>query len=108
MTISPPLATGTIHAFALAADGGCYSARDSGLWRSADGGVSFYGSPKGAAPVEFKASAANATSITFTNAGHDYPQRVSYKLTADGLDAEVSLADGSKPNRWRYRRPTSR
>ena len=76
--------------------------------RSADGGVSFYGSPKGAAPVEFKASAANATSITFFNARHDYPQRVSYKLTADGLDAEVSLADGSKPNRWRYRRPASR
>ena len=25
-------------------------------------------------------------------------------LTGDGLDAEVSLADGSKPNRWSYRR----
>ena len=63
---------------------------------------------KGAIPVEFKASAGDATSITFTNAAHDYPQRVSYRLTADGLDAEISLADGSKPNRWRYRRPANR
>jgi hypothetical protein len=76
--------------------------------RSADGGITFFGSPKGAAPVPFKASASDATSITFVNAAHDYPQRVRYTLTADGLDAEVSLADGSKPNRWRYRRPASR
>jgi hypothetical protein len=76
--------------------------------RSADGNITFYGSPKGAAAAPFKATEIDATSITFVNAAHDYPQRVSYELTAEGLDAEVSLADGSKPNRWRYRRPTSR
>jgi hypothetical protein len=76
--------------------------------RSADGTLTFYASPKGAAPAGFKASAGDATSITFTNAAHDYPQRVSYRLTADGLDAEISFADGSKPNRWRYRRPANR
>jgi hypothetical protein len=47
--------------------------------RGGDGGLTFYGSPKGATPVGFTA-------------------------TANGLDAEVSLADGSKPNRWSYRR----
>ena len=72
--------------------------------RAPDGTVSFYGSPKGAAPVAFKATASDGKSITFVNAGHDYPQRVRYKLTDDGLDAEVSLVDGSKPNRWSYRR----
>ena len=76
--------------------------------RGADGSVTFYGSPKGAAPVEFRASASGANSVTFTNETHDYPQRVSYTLTADGLDAEISLADGSKPNRWRYKRPANR
>ena len=75
--------------------------------RTADGTVTFYGSPKGAAPVPFKATASDNKSITFVNATHDYPQRVSYKLTADLLEAEVSLADGSKPNRWSYRRPGS-
>jgi hypothetical protein len=70
--------------------------------------MTFYGSPKGATPVGFKASEADSTSITFVNAAHDYPQRVRYQLTASGLDAEVSLADGSKSNRWSYRRGGSR
>lgn len=74
--------------------------------RGADGSVTFYGSPKGAPPVGFKATEANGKSITFINPSHDYPQRVRYIVTETGLDAEVSLADGSKPNRWSYRRTT--
>ena len=72
--------------------------------RGVDGSLTFYGSPKGAAPVGFKATAADGNSITFVNALHDYPQRVRYVLTASGLEAEVSLADGGRPNRWTYRR----
>jgi hypothetical protein len=76
--------------------------------RGANGTMMFYGSPKGGAPVAFKATDVDSRSITFVNAAHDYPQRVRYELTASGLDAEVSLADGSKPNRWSYRRGGSR
>ncbi|HTG64445.1 MAG TPA: DUF6265 family protein [Sphingomicrobium sp.] len=72
--------------------------------RSTDGSVTFYGSPKGAPAVGFKATEATPTSITFVNAGHDYPQRVHYVATADGLDAEISLADGANATRWTYRR----
>jgi hypothetical protein len=72
--------------------------------RGRDGSVTFYGSPKGAPPVGFKATEADGKSITFVNASHDYPQRVRYVVTAVGLEAEVSLADGSNPNRWSYRR----
>ena len=72
--------------------------------RGADGALSFHGSPKGAPAVAFKATEADTRSITFLNASHDYPQRVRYVITKTGLDAEVSLADGSKPNRWNYRR----
>lgn len=72
--------------------------------RGPDGSVIFYGSPKGATPVGFKATEGNSKSITFVNAAHDYPQRVRYVVTESGLDAEVSLADGSKPNKWSYRR----
>ena len=75
--------------------------------RGADGSLTFYGSPKGAAAVGFKAIEADAKSITFANPAHDYPQRVRYVVTDTGLDAEVSLADGSKPNRWSYRRPAT-
>jgi hypothetical protein len=72
--------------------------------RGANGSLTFYGSPKGAAPVGFKATEGDDKSITFANPNHDYPQRVRYVATESGLDAEVSLADGSKPNRWSYRR----
>lgn len=72
--------------------------------RRADGAVIFYGSPKGAPAVGFEARDANGNSITFVNASHDYPQRLRYVVTATGLDAEVSLADGSKAERWSYRR----
>ena len=67
-------------------------------------GADLYGSPKGASAVAFKATEADARSITFVNAAHDYPQRVRYELTNSGLNAEISLADGNKPNRWSYRR----
>ena len=72
--------------------------------RTTDGSITFYGSPKGAPAVGFKATEADDRSVTFVNPGHDYPQRVRYVVTETGLDAEVSLADGSKPNRWSYRR----
>jgi len=72
--------------------------------RNTDGSVTFYGSPKGAPAVGFKASQADGKSITFVNAAHDYPQRVRYLATDKGLEAEVSLADGSKAERWNYKR----
>jgi hypothetical protein len=72
--------------------------------RGADGAVTFYGSPKGAPAVGFKATKADAKSVTFVNSNHDYPQRVRYMVTDTGLEAEVSLADGSKADRWSYRR----
>jgi hypothetical protein len=72
--------------------------------RGAEGSLTFYGSPKGAPAVGFKAVESDAGSITFVNASNDYPQRVRYLATETGLDAEVSLADGSKPNKWSYRR----
>jgi ABC-type sugar transport system substrate-binding protein len=72
--------------------------------RGPDGAVTFYGSPKGAPAVGFKATRADSTSVTFVNTLHDYPQRVHYATTATGLEAEVSLADGSKAERWSYRR----
>jgi hypothetical protein len=72
--------------------------------RGIDGSVTFYGSPKGAPAVGFKATEADGKSITFVNAGHDYPQRVRYAVSPTGLYAEVSLADGSKPEKWSYKR----
>ena len=71
--------------------------------RDAAGVPTFYGSPKGAAPVAFRLTQSSADEAVFVNPSHDYPQRIRYRRTATGIAAEISLADGSKPNRWTYR-----
>lgn len=71
--------------------------------RDAEGRPLFLGSPKGAAPVAFLPVRSTPTEIEWVNAAHDYPQRVMYRRTSDGIEAEISLADGSRANRWSYR-----
>jgi hypothetical protein len=44
--------------------------------------------------------------IVFANAAHDYPQRIAYWREDDALLAEISLADGSRAMRWRFRPET--
>ena len=71
---------------------------------AADGALTFYASPKGATSVPFKAIETDANSVTFVSHENDFPQRVRYVRTATGLEAEISLLDGSRPVRWSYRR----
>ena len=72
--------------------------------RAADESLTFYTSPKGAAAVAFKATQITPTEIIFVNSGHDFPQRVRYITSTSGIDAEISLADGTKSVRRSYRR----
>lgn len=69
------------------------------------GRLTFWASPKGRAPSPFPLVSASATEIVFANPAHDYPQRIRYWREGADLLAEISLADGSKPMRWHYRRP---
>lgn len=68
----------------------------------APAGLTFHASPKGVAPVAFRAIRATADLIEFENRDHDYPQRVRYWRSPTGLSAEISLADGSKPLRYDF------
>ena len=70
----------------------------------ADGVLAYCALPKGQAGACFEAVAIERQSITFENAAHDYPQRIRYSREGDELQAEISLKDGTKPNRWRFRR----
>ena len=72
--------------------------------QAADGSIVLMASPGGSPAVAFKASSASANVVEFTNAKHDYPQRIRYELKGDKLEAEISLIDGSKPVRWTYAR----
>ena len=65
--------------------------------------LTFYGAPKGQNRTAFSWDrSSKAPGITFVNAGHDYPQRIRYWRDGKDLMAEVSLAEGSKAQRWRY------
>ena len=35
--------------------------------------------------------------MTFENGDHDYPQRIAYRRTEQGLAATISKLDGSRP-----------
>jgi len=70
--------------------------------RAADGSLVLMASPGGRPAVPFKAKNISKTAAEFTNATHDYPQRIRYELKGDKLEAEISRIDGSKAVRWSY------
>ena len=41
--------------------------------------------------------------IEFANPAHDYPQRIRYWKTDQGISAETALADDSKPDRYDFK-----
>ena len=66
--------------------------------------ITFYGSPRGRPAVPFEASSTSPSAIEFTNAAHDYPQRIRYELRDGRLNAEISLLDGTNAVQWSYER----
>jgi len=62
-------------------------------------------SPDGQRPVVFtEPAAAAANTVTFENAEHDYPQRITYRTTKKGLAATISRLDGSRPTEYAWER----
>lgn len=72
--------------------------------RGEDGGLAYLAQPQGRAPVAFALAKHDATSATFENAAHDYPQRIAYARSGDTLTATISAIDGAKARSWTYRR----
>jgi hypothetical protein len=72
--------------------------------QSTDGKITLLASPGGSPAVPFEGRVVSANAIEFTNAGHDYPQRIRYEFKGGNLEAEISLIDGSKRVRWAYKR----
>jgi hypothetical protein len=67
---------------------------------------SYFASPNGAPPTEFKAIEVCTDKIVFENKAHDFPQRVIYRKNADGtLSARVEgmLKGKLEGEDWRYR-----
>lgn len=69
-----------------------------------DGVPAYLAQPGGQSPVAFRLSAHDATSATFDNPQHDFPQRIVYRRTGDTMVATISALDGSHAMSWTYRR----
>jgi hypothetical protein len=69
-------------------------------------GLSYFASPNGAPPTEFKAVDICADKVVFENKAHDFPQRVIYRKNADGtIGARIEgmLKGKLEGEEWRYR-----
>jgi len=70
-----------------------------------DGGLVYIAQPGGGPPTEFVLTKLEAQRADFENPRHDYPQRITYELSTRGiLTATISLADGSKSQRFEFKR----
>lgn len=64
------------------------------------GTVALFASPGGGEMTRFELSESSASSATFSNPEHDFPQRIAYSRTDDTLAVEISLSDGSNAMGW--------
>lgn len=68
-------------------------------------GLSYYGSPSGKTPVEFKLKEITDTKVIFENLAHDFPHRIIYWLEADGAmkaRIEGTMGDKARGMEWRF------
>lgn len=62
-----------------------------------DGVITYWASPRGAAPTPFRLVESGANRAVFENPEHDFPQRILYWLDAEGrLHARVEGPAGAK------------
>ena len=76
-----------------------------------EGRICYLASPLGRAPVPFCVIAQEDSAVVFENPEHDFPQRVLYRLLADGrLHARIEGSQGGMPAamEWRWTRRVAR
>jgi hypothetical protein len=69
-----------------------------------DGTIAYVAMPGGQPATVFPISKLEQHAVEFTNAQHDYPQRIRYEKTEAGVTATISLADGGKAQRFVFRK----
>lgn len=61
-----------------------------------DAGAHYTAHVQGQDATKFTATTFNDSEVSFTNAAHDFPQKVHYRRDGDRLLASISLLDGSE------------
>ena len=69
-----------------------------------DGGLVYVAQPGGRLPTEFVLTELGTTRAVFENPRHDFPQRIVYELSAEGvLSASIGYAKGGRPQRFEFK-----
>ena len=72
-----------------------------------EGGLVYIAQPGGKTATEFVLTELTPTRAVFDNPRHDYPKRIVYELSADGvLSATTGQLKGGTPRRFEFRRET--
>ena len=70
-----------------------------------DGGLVYVAQPGGNPPTEFVLTALDGARAVFENPRHDSPQRIEYRLSAEGaLSVSVGFANGGRPTVFEFTR----
>jgi Domain of unknown function (DUF6265) len=74
--------------------------------RERDNRLVYIAHPSGQPSAEFTSSSISADSVVFENPQHDFPQRIGYQRTRDGLDAWIDGTHDGRTQRveFHYRR----
>ena len=69
-------------------------------------GCSYFASPGGRPPVEFKLKESAAKRVVFENAAHDFPQRILYWREGEQLVARVegTIKGQARSEEWKFSR----
>jgi hypothetical protein len=66
--------------------------------------LTYWASPNGRSPVPFRMVALEEGKVVFENPAHDYPTRIVYQRTTDGMTATISGPNGANSMSWRHKR----
>ncbi|MBX3117616.1 MAG: hypothetical protein KF784_01005 [Fimbriimonadaceae bacterium] len=70
-----------------------------------DGGLVYIAQPNGSPPTEFVLTELSGKRAVFDNPRHDYPKRIVYELSAEGvLTATIGFTKGGSPRRFEFKR----
>lgn len=69
-----------------------------------DGGLVYIAQPNGAPPTEFILTEVSANRAVFDNPRHDYPRRIVYERTDDGISASIGYIKGGTPRKFEFKR----
>jgi Domain of unknown function (DUF6265) len=71
-------------------------------------GLSYYASPGGRPPVEFRSKELTETRVVFENLEHDFPQRVIYWKDGEAMGARIegTLKGVYRGEEWRFKPAT--